>query len=85
MKGHVVLIGLLLVAFLALGMTSQAADYRRGTDDNPVLIASYVAHPIGMAAEYLIARPAHWITKQIHLNKLFGTKNTYEDKSFVWE
>jgi hypothetical protein len=38
-----------------------------------------------MAAEYAITRPIHWITKQVNLNKLFGSKNTYEDNSFVWE
>ena len=76
---------LIVTIFVGLASVSSAADYKRGFDDNPVLIASYIVHPIGMAAEYAITRPIHWITKQVNLNKLFGTKNTYEDKSFVWE
>jgi len=80
-----ILAGLIVTIFLSLASVTNAADYKRGQDDNPVLIASYIVHPIGMAAEYAITRPIHWITKQVNLNKLFGSKNTYEDNSFVWE
>jgi len=85
MRAKFILVGLLIAVFFVLTLVSGAADYKRGADDNPVLILSYVAHPIGMAAEYLVARPIHWITKQVNLNKIFGSKNTTEDKSFVWE
>jgi len=85
MRAKFILVGLLIVVFFVLTSVSIASDYKRGVDDNPVLILSYVANPIGVAAEYLITRPVHWITKQVNLNKVFGSKNKPEDKSFVWE
>lgn len=85
MRAKFILVGLLIAVFFVLTSIAGAADYKRGADDNPVLLLSYVVHPIGVAAEYLVTRPIHWITKQVNLNKVFGSKNISEDKSFVWE
>jgi len=85
MKAKVVLVGILAVVLFTLTTACFASDYKRGTDDNPVRILAYAVHPVGMAAEYVVTRPIHWITKQIHLNKVFGSKNKFDDVSFKWE
>jgi hypothetical protein len=86
MKAKLLLIGLVMICIISLGSASFAEDYDRGGDDDcHVRLAAYVVHPFGMAAEYVITRPIHWITKQVHLNKIFGSKNTFEDTSFKWE
>lgn len=76
---------LIIVAVLILSTFSFGTDYKRSKDDNPVRIAAYVVHPFGMAAEYLITRPIHWVVKQTDLDKVFGSKHKPEDISFVWE
>jgi hypothetical protein len=79
---------LIILAVLILSTFSTVSfgrDYKRGKDDNPVRILAYVVHPVGMAAEYLITRPIHWVVKQTDLNKVFGSEHKPEDVSFVWE
>jgi hypothetical protein len=86
MKVKVGIVALLLVTFFILSSFSYADNYKRGKeDDHIVRILAYAVHPFGMAVEYTVTRPIHWITKQVHLNKIFGSDNTFEDKSFVWE
>ena len=86
MKTKLVLILTLAAAFMVLSSVATADDYERGEDDCPIRILAYVVHPVGMLAEYTITRPVHWVTKQIHLNKVFGNKDdTYQDASFKWE
>jgi hypothetical protein len=85
MKRKLLLI--ILAVFILSICTSLALgrDYKRGKDDNPVRVAAYVVHPIGMALDYAIMRPIHWVVKQTDLNKVFGSEHKPEDTSFVWE
>ncbi len=86
MKTRLLVLAVLITAFMVTAIPASARDYMRGEDDCPVRIIAYAAHPFGVAADYIIARPVHWITKQIHLNKVFGNRDSnYEDKSFIWE
>ena len=86
MKIKLVLVAFLLVVMFSLTSVSFADNYKRlSEDDHALRIVAYVFHPIGMAAEYAITRPVHWITKQVTLNKIFGSKNEYDDVSFVFE
>ena len=85
MKSRIML-GFLVVALFSCASLGFSNDYERlGEDDHPLRIAAYVLHPAGVAIEYAVTRPIHWFTKQTELNKVFGSDNTYEDVSFVWE
>jgi len=85
MKRKVLLIAFILVLFFVFSSPSFARDYKRGKDDNPWRIAAYIVHPFGMALDYGVARPIHWVVKQTNLNKVFGSEHKPEDVSFVWE
>ena len=85
MKRNLILMALLLVLFFVFTSGSYARDYKRGKDDCPWRIAAYILHPFGMALEYAVTRPVHWVVKQSELNKIFGSEHSPEDVSFVWE
>jgi hypothetical protein len=63
----VLLAGLLLVAAPAV-----SDDYERHSAGHPLRIAAYVLHPVGVALDYLIFRPAHWIGSKGPLKAIFG-------------
>ena len=42
---------------------------------NPVRIASYVVHPVGVLLDYLIFRPAWWIGQHEPFKTLFGVSD----------
>jgi hypothetical protein len=80
------LAGLLIAVVVSLAATAQADRYTRGTSDNPLRLVRYVLHPIGLAAEFLVMRPIHWVVSQPHLDIVFGHKaTTFEAETyFEW-
>lgn len=73
-------------AILASALPAQAHTYRRNSsaDENPVRFVAYFVHPIGIALEYLITRPVHYIVSQPHLDILCGHKAHPDDVYFEW-
>jgi hypothetical protein len=63
----VLLAGLLLVASPAM-----SDEYEPHSAGHPLRIAAYVLHPVGVALDYLIFRPAHWIGSKGPLKTIFG-------------
>jgi hypothetical protein len=62
-----------LVLGLALAASPALADeYEPQSAGHPLRIAAYVLHPIGVALDYLIFRPAHWIGSKGPLRTVFG-------------
>lgn len=62
-----------LVLALSLAGSPAAADrYDSRTAGNPIRIAAYVVHPIGVALDYLIMRPAHWLFSKEPLKTIVG-------------
>ena len=43
---------------------AQADEYESDRSGHPVRILAYLVHPIGVALDYLIMRPAHWVGHQ---------------------
>ena len=68
--------GLLMAALCALTLASAsptlADDYDSDSAGHPLRIVAYVLHPFGVAIEYLILRPAHWIASQEPMKTVFG-------------
>lgn len=81
------LIVVLMVIALVLLFTSSgfAHSYYRGKSDNPIRYVAYVVYPVGMACEYLVTRPIHWLVSRPNLCKVFGHKPKEDDVYFVWE
>lgn len=77
---------LLLCAFLTLvGAPVFAHDYDSDDSDYPLRYAAYVVHPVGIAAEYLVLRPIHWIVSRPNLCVIFGHDPRPGDKYFEWK
>jgi hypothetical protein len=68
-------IGFAVLVALALGAASapaQADEYEPQRAGHPVRIAAYVLHPVGVIADYLLMRPAHWLVHYEPFRTLFG-------------
>jgi hypothetical protein len=48
------------------------ATYDAQRAGNPVRIAAYIIHPVGVVLDYLIFRPAWWIGQHEPFKTLFG-------------
>ena len=85
MKTKALVAGIAL-AIMTVASVATADRYTRATNDNPLRIVRYVVHPVGMALEYTVMRPIHWVVSQPNLDVLFGHKaTTIEDnKYFEW-
>ncbi len=77
--------GLMVIAMLGLAVPADADRYRRGSGLPPLRIAAYVLHPVGIALEYGVMRPIHWVVSQPHLDIVFGHKASVEDDGTYFE
>lgn len=70
------LFGLVLAAICAATLTVAspvlADEYDEDSAGHPLRIVAYVLHPVGVAIDYLILRPAHWIVSQEPMKTVFG-------------
>jgi len=73
------------LALLALPALSQAHSYDRDDSDYPLRYVAYAVNPIGIAVEYGVLRPIHWIVSQPSLCIIFGHVPREGDETFVWE
>jgi hypothetical protein len=65
---------LLTIGLLAASAPRPAAadDYDDQSSGHPLRIIAYVLHPFGVAIDYLLLRPAHWLGTQEPLKTIFG-------------
>ena len=62
----------LMAGFLLVAPPALSDDYEPQSAGHPLRIAAYVLHPVGVALDYLIFRPAHWIGSKGPLKTIFG-------------
>ena len=62
----------LAVGFLGLAAPAGADDYDPQYAGHPLRILAYVVHPIGVAIDYLILRPCHWVGSHEPFSTIFG-------------
>jgi hypothetical protein len=82
---------LLLAAVLVLplrGMASEASQYSPNDDyddsqSHPLRIAAYLAHPVGVALEWLVFRPFHRVVSQPGAAYVFGHREHGDDASIA--
>lgn len=67
--------------------TAQAHEYDRDDSDYPLRYVAYVFYPVGMAVEYAVLRPIHWLVSQPHADIAFGHEpREPEDHNYMeWE
>ena len=76
------------LALLAAPATSRAHIYDRDDSDYPLRYVAYAVYPIGIAVEYGVLRPIHWLVSRPGLDVVFGHDPTIDDpdyKYFEWE
>jgi hypothetical protein len=67
------LVVLSLAASLALVAAPAAADeYDARRAGHPLRLVAYVLHPFGVALDYLLFRPAHWVGSLPVVRTVFG-------------
>lgn len=71
---------LVTVIIIALSSIAVADDYDPKRTAHPLRLIAYIVHPVGIAFDYLIFRPAHWVAHHKPLDVVFGHA-TYEDCS----
>lgn len=70
---------------LAIPGKASAHSYQRNCADEYFLrYVAYLMHPVGLAVEYVAARPAHWVASRPHADILFGHKARPSDVYFEW-
>lgn len=69
-------LALTLLALAMMGVASatpvRADDYDEKSSGHPLRIIAYVLHPVGVAIDYLLLRPAHWLGSREPLKTIFG-------------
>ena len=63
---------LLCALTLALASPAVADEYDEDSAGHPLRIVAYMLHPVGVAIDYLILRPAHWLVSQEPVKTVFG-------------
>ena len=56
----------------SVGTMASADDYDSTMSGHPLRIIAYVLHPVGVALDYLIFRPAHWLASHEPVKSLVG-------------
>ena len=64
--------GLLALAVLTSGFAANADEYEPSNAGHPLRIIAYVVHPVGVAYNYLLLRPAYWVGSHDPFRTLFG-------------
>ena len=66
------LAGAVALALLAGAAPAGADEHVSKRAGHPLRIVAYVVHPVGVAIDYLILRPAHWIGSYEPFKTIFG-------------
>jgi len=85
MKKKVAVIIMILVFTFILSNVSMGHTYYRPNECHPLRICAYALHPVGVALEYGIGRPLHWLVSQKDLRIIFGHNVNEEDVYFEWK
>ena len=62
----------LLACLVAVAGPAAADEYDAHRAGHPLRLAGYILHPVGVALDYLIFRPAHFLVSQPVLSTIFG-------------
>ena len=66
----------LALGLLALASPAAADEYDPKYAGHPLRILAYIVHPFGVALDYMIFRPAHWVGMHEPFKTIFGHTDT---------
>jgi hypothetical protein len=78
---RITLLGLFAVALL-IPTVASAHRYDRTRDFHPLRVIGFGVNAVGIATEYVVTRPIHWVVSQGELDIVFGHRAHLEDKPF---
>lgn len=61
---------------------SPVPDQYEDSVTHPLRLAAYLAHPIGMATEWLVGRPLHYVFSRPYLDRFFGYRHTGDEATW---
>jgi hypothetical protein len=61
-----------LAALLVTASPAAADEYDPHYAGHPLRVLAYIVHPFGVALDYMIFRPAHWVGSHEPLRTIFG-------------
>lgn len=64
----------LLIAFSPVNRLAAADEYDE-SQSHPLRAVAYVTHPVGLALEWFVARPFHFLVSAPGLDKIFGHRH----------
>jgi hypothetical protein len=72
--GRHALLALAVAGLLAAAWpgSARADEYDPQRAGHPLRIVAYALHPVGVALDYLVFRPAHWLVSREPLRTVFG-------------
>ena len=62
----------LALALFVLASPAAADEYDPKYAGHPLRILAYIVHPVGVAFDYLLFRPAHWVGMHEPFKTIFG-------------
>jgi hypothetical protein len=70
---------LALTAWLVAAPLAPAAAHDHDPEESghPLRIVAYALHPVGVAIDWLVLRPAHWVGHHEPFRTLFGHDDEY--------
>jgi hypothetical protein len=68
--------GVLVGALLGAAAPAAADEYDPHYAGHPLRVFAYIVHPFGVALDYMIFRPAHWIGMHEPWKTIFGHTDT---------
>jgi len=74
-RSRSILAAVLVAAGVAWSVPAAADEYDSKRAGHPLRIIAYALHPIGVAFDYLLFRPAHWVGHQEPFRTIFGHRD----------
>ena len=74
-RSRTILAAALVAAGLGWPLRAAADEYDAKSAGHPLRIIAYALHPIGVAFDYLLFRPAHWVGHQEPFRTVFGHRD----------
>lgn len=66
-----------LVFWASAVQASETPEYDPREAGHPLRLAAYVLHPIGVAVDYCLMRPAYWMVQHEPLTTIFGAERDH--------
>lgn len=63
---------LVATALAATALPARASEHDPKRAAHPLRVLAYAVHPVGVALDWLIVRPAHWVVERQPFKTIFG-------------